>query len=72
MQLKAYLKKEKISAEEFARRLGVRGWTVHRYINAHGRVPEPPIMARIIALTDGRVRPNDFYPQVNGKGPHRG
>ncbi len=49
----------RMSQAEFARRIGHPQPTVFRY--TAGRIPEPDIMAKIVAATDGLVTPNDFY-----------
>lgn len=56
-----WLRRNEISDAAFARTLGLRSRaSVTRYRSGI-RMPEPPIMARIIAATAGAVQPNDFY-----------
>lgn len=62
MQLKQYLSEQGLTYEAFAKAIGVTTKTAWRY--AHGeRMPKPPIMAKIVAATDGAVREADFYAQ---------
>lgn len=60
MRLLDYLDDVKQTPAEFARLINVSDVAVHRYLHK-GRVPEPGVMARIMAATSGRVTPNDFY-----------
>ncbi len=57
--LAAYLADRKISEEAFGRAIGVSQAAVNRY--KRGRVPEPPVMRRIISETEGKVTANDWY-----------
>jgi len=67
MKLSEYLKKKAISEKDFAAQLAVRGkpkgvtqQTVDLW--ARGlRIPRPNAMQAIFSLTNGRVRPQDFY-----------
>lgn len=60
MKLAAYLSSTDVSRDDFARRIGVSGVSVHRYISGV-RIPRPDTMARIVAATGGAVQPNDFF-----------
>ncbi len=67
MKLAEYMDKKGITETEMARLLGVSQPTVSRYLNGE-RMPKPRTMAKIVAVTRGRVRPDDFY----GLKPRRG
>lgn len=61
MKLSAYLKRESLSLEEFAHKIGVaNAGTVCRYIKRR-RIPRPRVMAAITRETGGEVSPSDFY-----------
>ena len=61
MKLRDYLAREKISAAEFARRIGAGNrMTVTHYVNG-SRIPGRDLMARIVETTNGAVGPKDFY-----------
>lgn len=60
MKLKEFLKREQVSIEDFAQKMGLSYAAVRQYVNA-GRVPTPKVMRRIINVTDGAVQPNDFF-----------
>lgn len=56
--------------EALAATLEVSTAAVSRYINGRRR-PDPAVMQRIFALTEGAVAPNDFYrlpKNANGEG----
>lgn len=59
MRLSQYLEKQKMSDAAFARLVGVSSEAVRRY--KAKRVPQPSVMEKIIAVTDGQVQPNDFF-----------
>ena len=59
MTLGEYLDRTGTARAAFARQIDVRHITVTRYLA--GRVPEPEVMKRIIAATDGCVSANDFF-----------
>jgi transcriptional regulator with XRE-family HTH domain len=59
MQLRAYLDDQRISADEFAKQIGVDPVSVHRYLRGVRR-PKWSVMGRIMSVTDGKVTPNDF------------
>ena len=61
MTLVNYLRKKRLTQQQFADMLGVAqslvsDWTLGK------RVPRPAMMSRIADLTGGRVKPADFYP----------
>jgi DNA-binding transcriptional regulator YdaS (Cro superfamily) len=59
LPLAEYLKRERITQVEFARRLDVAPNTVHRWI-ACNRRPGWTAMAKIIEATGGAVTPDSF------------
>ena len=65
MKLDAYRREKGWSLDRLASVLGIEGKnaarTVHRY-EAGTRIPRPDQMARIVAATEGKVQPGDFYP----------
>lgn len=61
MKLADYLREADITISEFARRIDAKNArTVQRYTK-HGRVPSGAMMAKIMAATEGRVQPTDFF-----------
>ena len=60
MDLRRYLDARNIPIAVFAETLGVSVQAVHRYLNGE-RVPRPDVMIRIKQVTNGAVKPNDFY-----------
>jgi DNA-binding transcriptional regulator YdaS (Cro superfamily) len=59
MQLRAYLDREGIAADDFAAKIGVDPVSVHRYLRGVRR-PKWTVMGRIIKATSGEVTANDF------------
>lgn len=59
MRLEEYLASTGKTRAEFARQIGVKQFSVTRYLN--GRIPEPPVMSKIIEVTKGKVSANDFF-----------
>lgn len=60
MDLKQWLKDHKISAPDFARRIGLsHAPSIYRYLD-RTQVPRPKFMAAIIRETSGDVSANDF------------
>ena len=59
MKLRNWLSDNKIAVAEFARRIGVRRSAVYRYLDGD-RIPKRDAMRRIVAATQGAVRPDDF------------
>jgi transposase len=60
LTLGRYLERQRMTPLAFSLRIGVSDETVRRYVRGI-RVPESPIMKRIIAETRGAVMPNDFF-----------
>ena len=60
MKLAAYLADRKQTAGAFAKRIRVTQPAVSRYVRGL-RVPEPDVMKRIRAETNGAVTADDFY-----------
>lgn len=60
MGLQEYLTATSTSRADFAQKIGVSVESVRRYLN-EGRVPEPPVMCKIIEATGGDVTANDFF-----------
>ena len=58
MTLKEYLKGRSISA--FAVAIEVTPQAVYRYMSGE-RMPERPVMHKIVFATDGKVTANDFH-----------
>lgn len=63
MTLDEYLRHTGRTRAEFARTIGITGQAVAYYI-AGKRHPRPAIMRRIVAATEGEVRPDDFLAAV--------
>lgn len=61
MTLSDFLTEAQLTHAEFGRKIQTTQATVSRYANG-SRVPRPAVMARIQAVTGGRVTPNDFIP----------
>jgi len=66
MQLKTYLKKNKITMLEFADRIDVNVSTVSRICRGVV-VPSRSTMKRILVETDGKVQPSDLVQFDQGK-----
>jgi transcriptional regulator with XRE-family HTH domain len=60
MQLKEYLRKEKLSARQFADAIGLPLPTIQSYKYGQ-RVPRTLHMKLIYEMTENKVTPNDFY-----------
>ena len=60
MKLATYLEANAIRPAAFAELLGVDTSTVYR-LKADGQIPTPELMRKIVEVTDGAVRPDDFY-----------
>jgi transcriptional regulator with XRE-family HTH domain len=63
MQLKEYLKKNKISKEDFATSVGASYGSVIKWTYG-GRFPRPQALQKIHELTEGQVTAYDFIQQV--------
>ena len=60
MLLATFLNDSGMTASDFADRIEVSAEAVRLYL-AGKRIPNKNVMPRIIATTNGKVRPNDFY-----------
>ena len=60
MELKEFLQTEDVAVPAFAEEMGVRPWTIYRYIRKE-RKPTEEQMAKIYKLTNGKVAPNDWF-----------
>lgn len=63
MKLASYLAKHDMKPKDFAELIGVDRTTVIRYV-AGARTPSAKAMAKIAAVTNGKVRPNDWVPAI--------
>ena len=61
MKLDAYLKREKITASEFAARMGKPASTVTRLLNGE-RSATMDLLEAVRVASHGAVMPNDFLP----------
>lgn len=64
MKLDDYLRSNRITASEFARRIGASFQAVDRY-RKNQRIPCRTLMRRIVEATEGHVMPNDFFDLPN-------
>lgn len=62
MKLSDFLSTRKITATAFAEKVGVSQPAMHRYLK-NDRFPKPEIIARIEAVTGGKVKFNDWLEQ---------
>jgi DNA-binding transcriptional regulator YdaS (Cro superfamily) len=62
MDLRTFLKTHKLTAPQFADRVGVSVWAVNKWV-ARVRTPRPEQIDRITAATDGKVTANDLQRQ---------
>lgn len=60
MQLRAYLDENGISTAAFAAQIKVSSAALYRYMSGE-RIPRRPVLERIVGLTGGAVRADDFY-----------
>jgi len=69
----SWLWERDITNVEAAEAVGCHPLTVGRICKPFGdpdrRMPEPPVMERIVELTRGDVTPNDFYPPRSRPAP---
>lgn len=73
MKLKTYIDlKHQGNKTAFARLIGASAPAVLRYCEEPPRVPRPAIMAKIVALTNGEVTPNDFFCAAYSAKPQTG
>lgn len=63
MNLADYLAAHDVSAAAFARRIGKTRAAVSTWLGGI-RVPNKTTMSAIVKATDGKVRPNDFFPPL--------
>lgn len=66
MKLIAYLRRHKLTASDFAARLGKPPSTITRIINGDNE-PRMDLLRAIHAETKGKVAPNDFLEKVEGR-----
>ncbi len=66
MKLREYMCEEGLTAAKLAKLIGTSTAAVIRYRNGQ-RVPRPDVMRRIVEVTGGAVRPDDFYLQEEMK-----
>lgn len=59
MKLETYLSDNRLTLAAFGEQLGVTGEAVRQWCGG-SRFPRPRHMKRIIEVTDGAVRPEDF------------
>ena len=67
-KLKAWLKERELTTDEFGRLIGVSGSEVRRYIQGT-RQPRVEVMRRIIDVTRGNLRADDFLASHAGVHP---
>jgi transcriptional regulator with XRE-family HTH domain len=60
MKLEAYLNRKHLTASAFAALIQVPPSTITRILNKQ-RTPSLGILERIYWITDGRVKPQDFF-----------
>lgn len=60
MKLSAYLEREKLSDEEFGKRVNRDRSTIYRIRNGSHR-PSPELMVEIARASEGAVLPNDYF-----------
>jgi len=59
-KLRLWLKAERLTMEEFGRRIGTTDATVSRICNGL-QIPGRELMRRIFFATDRAIQPNDFF-----------
>jgi transcriptional regulator with XRE-family HTH domain len=60
MKLSDYLSQKSLKTSVFAKQIGITPQALGRYL-AGQRIPVPPILWRIEAVTKGAVTANDFH-----------
>ncbi len=60
MKLTDYLTQERLTASDFAVKVGVSQPCISRYL-AGQRMPTREVIDRIFRITDGKVSANDFF-----------
>ena len=63
MRLAEWLKKQKMSVLDFAKKAEVSSMTVYRW--QEDTIPDREKMKKIVELTNGAVTANDFYELTN-------
>lgn len=58
VKLRRYIEARGLSPARFASLIFVTQPSVHRYL--YGRIPSPPVMQQIKAVTEGEISPNDW------------
>lgn len=67
MTLKEYLDQTETTVDSFRAQIGAKSrTTIYRYMD--GRLPNKTMMRRIVAATDGKVQPNDFFASTSERG----
>lgn len=66
MKLNAYLEREKLKDAEFAALVRCDRTTILRIRN--GQKPSPTLMEEIARVTDGLVRPDDYFEDLPQSG----
>jgi predicted transcriptional regulator len=64
MKLSDYISENKLTQAAFGKLIGVSQAAIDRYLRGE-RNPHKKYMKRIIKVTGGQVKPNDFY--LNGE-----
>lgn len=59
MKLSTWIKKNKFTQEQLAKKLGVKQQTISRYVN--GYPPKRKLAYKIVAITSGMVTTNDLW-----------
>jgi len=60
MNLRTYLDEHDVSIAHFSGQIEVSVAALHRYLSGE-RIPRPEVLERISLVTEGKVKPNDFY-----------
>jgi glutamine synthetase len=60
MNLRSYLDEHDVSISHFSGQIEVSVAAMHRYLTGE-RIPRPEVLERISLVTNGAVKPNDFY-----------
>ena len=64
MKLSEYRKSAGLTLEQFAEAVGVSDVAIGRYERGE-RTPKSKVMVQIAKITDGAVKPNDFFDAVD-------
>lgn len=68
MDLKTYLKTNRLTETAFAEKLGVSQVTINRYV-LRKRFPSPEMILRIAEATGGKVKVADWYAEIAIRAP---